>query len=159
MLAFVPLAACSSGGTEPSLATRPAEAIDLRVPVNRPVEVGAIDPDLAALLAASVTKAQGSQAEFDARAAAVQKLVPGPGSTGSESWIAAQTALSRLIEQQGVATNAAADVDSYAGQRLNRQRWLNPASQQAIADASARIATVTGAQAAVVANLTAQLAR
>lgn len=143
----------------PSLATRPAEAVDPRVPVNRPAEIGAVDPQLAALLATAVAQAQGSQAEFDRRAAEAQRLAPAAGPMGSESWIAAQAALSRLIEQQGVAVNAAADVDGHAGERLNSQRWLNPANQQAIGDTAAQIATITAAQAVVINTLTQQLAR
>lgn len=143
----------------PSLAARPAEAVDPRVPVNRPAEIGAVDPQLAALLATAVAQAQGSQAEFDVRVGEAQRLAPAAGSVGSESWIAAQAALSRLVEQQGVAIDAAADVDGYAGERLHTQRWLNPANQQAIGDTAAQIATITAAQAVVINTLTQQLAR
>lgn len=159
ILALAPLAACATSGTVPSLAARPAEAVDPRVPVNRPIEAGAVDPQLASLLATAVARALGSQTEFDRRAAEAQGLAPQAGPVGSESWIAAQAALSRLIEQQGVAVNAAADVDGYAGERLNSQRWLSPTNQQAIADTAAQIATITAAQAAVIDGLTTQLAR
>ena len=77
----------------------------------------------------------------------------------SESWIAAEQALSRLIEQYGVTTRAAADIDALASGRLEGQRWIEPADREVIAAASAEVAAISQAQSEAIRRLTDQLAR
>lgn len=159
--ASLALLACSTTniGPEPSLAPREAESIDPRVPVQSPVVAEQVDPALATILAQAVARAEGGRNEFATRAATANRLADGAGAMASESWIAAQAALSRLIEQQGIATNAAADVDGIAGQRLNDQRWIGAANRKAIDDASTRIGAITDEQAATIDRLKDRLAR
>lgn len=155
------IAACSmpNAGPEPSLAPRPAEAIDPRVPVPGDVPAGQADPELVRRLSARVGEAENGVAPFEEREAEANRLVAAAGPEASESWIAAQQALSRLVEQYGVATRAAADIDALAAARLERQRWISPADQAAIASASARVAAISDRQAAAIERLRSQLAR
>lgn len=160
LLAIALPCACSAPRIdEPSLAPRPAEAIDPRVPVGSSESVGVADPALTATLERLVATAKGSEAEFAARAGRAEQLAASAGAAGSESWVAAQLALSRLVSQQGVATNASAEVDSIAGQQLKQQKWIASADRKAIAAAQAEIGAVTQRQAAIVSGLRERLAR
>nr|WP_294847193.1 hypothetical protein [uncultured Sphingomonas sp.] len=154
------LSACSTPQlAEPSLAPRAAEAIDPRVPVAPLVSTAPADPALISLLAASVSRAEAGRAEFASRAATASGLAAAAGPSGSESWISAQAALSLLIEQHGIATNAAADVDGLAGAQLHEKRWISPADQRAIAAASAQLDDIVTSQNAAIDRLRSQLAR
>jgi len=154
-------AACatSPGGLEPSLAPRPAEAIDPRVPIPADVPSGPVDSALVAQLAELVAQARAGTAEFDARQLAAARLVSAAGPMASETWVAAQQALSLLIEQFGVTTRVAANVDALGSTRLETQRWIRPADQQALAKAAEEVAAISGAQTEAIDRLKDQLAR
>ena len=77
----------------------------------------------------------------------------------SESWIAAQQALSVLIERYGTTTRASADIDALASNRLEGQHWIRPVDQQTIAAAAAEVAAISNSQAASIQRLKDQLAR
>jgi hypothetical protein len=160
LLALSLATACSTPqtGPEPSLAPRPAEAIDPRVPIPSVVPSGPVDAALAAKLDYLVGQAQAGVALFQARRASAERLASTAGPIASEGWVAAQQALSLLIEQYGVTTNAAADIDALAAARLESQRWIRPADQQAIADAAATVAAISDHQAAVIERLKNRLA-
>ena len=166
MLRLVPLlaimlVACSTSvvGPEPSLAPRPAEEIDPRLPIRSEIPAGPVDPALASRLAALVGEVRSGMPAFEAREADAVRLAAAAGPVASESWVVAQQALSLLIEQYGVTTRAAADIDALAASRLEGQRWIRPADQQAIAGAAADVGAISEPQAAAVARLQNQLAR
>ncbi len=161
LLAISLVGACSTPdvGPEPSLASRTAEAIDPRVPIPDTVTAGPVDPGLAVHLQALVGRAQAGVPLFDARLGEAQRLAEAAGSEGSEGWIAAQQALSLLIEQYGVTTSVAADIDAIAGAKLDIQRWISPADQAAIAAAAAQVAAISAPQAEAIERLKQQLAR
>jgi len=161
LLAVLLIAACSnpSSEPEPSLAPRAAEAIDPRVPIPAEIPVGPVDAALAAQLSELVGKARASTPQFDARRSAADRLAAAAGPMASESWIAAQQALSLLIEQYGVTTQIAANIDALGSSRLKSQRWIRPADQQAITSAAEEVAAINGAQAAAIDRLKDQLAR
>ena len=151
--------ACSTGPSiEPSLAPRAAEAIDPRVPIAAEVPHGTLDAGLVDQLSALVGSVRGALPEFQAREAEAGRLAAAAGPMASESWIAAQQALSRLVEQYGVTTRAAADIDRLASARLAQRRWIEPADREAIAAASAEVAAISQSQAAAIERLTGQLA-
>jgi hypothetical protein len=159
-LALLLAAGCSSTtGREPSLAPRPAEAIDPRLPIPDTVPVGPVNAELAQQLEALVDTARAGVPRFNAQETEATRLSAAAGPTESESWIAAQQALSRLVEQHGVTTRVAADIDALAANRLEGQHWIRPADQQAIAAAAAEVGAINSAQAADIARLNAQLAR
>ncbi|HEY0629049.1 MAG TPA: hypothetical protein VGD23_06940 [Sphingomicrobium sp.] len=153
--------ACSSRGPsiEPSLAPRAAEAIDPRVPIPDNVPAGALDAGLAERLGALVGTVRGGVPAFEAREAEARRLASAAGPMASESWIAAQQALSRLVEQYGVTTQAAADIDLLASGRLREQRWIEPADRLAIETAAAEVAAISQSQSATIGRITNQLER
>jgi hypothetical protein len=161
LLAAALIGACSTAGTgpEPSLAPRAAEAIDPRVPIPDAIPSGPVDPALAGKLNDMVGQARAGIPLFDARHASAEHLAAAAGPVASESWIAAEQALSLLVEQYGVTTKAAADVDALASSRLEGQHWIQPADQRAIAAAAAEVSAINEHQAAAIGRLRDQLAR
>ena len=152
--------ACTTAPTqEPSLAPRAAEAIDPRLPLPDTVPAGPVDASLAARLRELVDAARAGSPAFEAQEAQAVRLASAAGPMASESWIAAQQALSVLIERYGVTTKSAADIDALATSRLEGQHWIRPADQQAIAAAAEEVSAISNSQAASIARLKEQLAR
>lgn len=161
LAALLLLAGCSTttSSPEPSLAPRAAEAIDPRIPIPDAPPAGSVDPSLAARLHELVSTAQANVQAFEAREAEASRLAAQAGPMAGESWVAAQQALSRLVEQYGVTTQAAADIDGLAASRLDGQRWIAPADREAIAAAVAQVAAISDRQAAAIDRIKDQLAR
>ena len=161
LLAVAALAGCSTPRTapEPSLAPRAAEAIDPRVPIPDVVPSGPVDPALASRIDSLLAEARGGVAAFEAKEAEAARLAANAGPVSSEGWVAAQQALSQLVEQFGVTTRAAADIDALASSRLEANRWIRPADREAIAAAQSAIAAISEPQAAAIARIRDQLAR
>ena len=159
-LALLSVAGCSSTTVgEPGLAPRPAEAIDPRLPIPDTVPAGPVNAELAQRLQALVEAARDGVSQFNAQESEATRLSAAAGPMASESWIVAQQALSRLVEQHGITTRAAADIDALAANRLEGQHWIRPADREAIAAAAAEVGSINSAQAADIARLNAQLAR
>lgn len=161
IIAIALVAGCSTPrpGTEPSLAPRAAEAIDPRLPIPDEVPSGPVDPALASRLQALVAPVHTNIPVFDAGEAEASRLATAAGPMASESWIAAQQALSRLVATYGITTQAAAEIDALASDRLERERWIRPADREAITAAASEVATISNRQAAAIDRLKAQLAR
>ena len=161
LFAILLVGACSTTGTgpRPSLAPRAAEAIDPRVPIPDTVPSGPVDASLASKLETLVGQVQAGVPLFQARQAVAERLAGAAGPIASESWVAAQQALSQLVDQYGVTTRAAADIDALASARLEGQHWIKPADQQAIAAAAAEVAAISEPQAAAIDRLNNQLVR
>lgn len=161
LTAIVALAGCSTPRTapEPSLAPRAAEAIDPRAPVTSNIPSEPVDAALAASIDALLGQARGGTVEFSAREAVAARLAASAGPVSSESWVAAEQALSRLVEQFGVTTRVAADIDALASSRLESNRWIRPADREAIAAAQSSVAAISEPQAAAIARIRDQLAR
>lgn len=161
LLLVLPLAgACSTTTSpEPSLAPRTAEAIDPRLPITGEETAGTVDPALAGRLSALIAAVRSAMPAFEVRQAEANRLAAVAGPVASESWIAAEQALSRLVEQHGVTTQAAADVDAVAASRLESQRWIAPAERQAITAAAAEVGSISARQAEAIDRLKDQLAR
>jgi hypothetical protein len=111
----------------------------------------------AARLASAVAQARGGTAEFNRLASRAEALAAAAGSPRSESWVVAQQALSALGAQHGVTTDAAADIDAVAADRIDATRWLVPATQAAIEAAAAEVGAINDAQRATIARLGARL--
>src|SRR5262245_52537641 len=90
------LSACSKPmpAGSPSLAPRAAEAIDPRVPIPNELVVGPVDATLKAKLATLVDQAKAGDAAFRGVIDNAERLAAAAGGQSSESWIAAQQALS-----------------------------------------------------------------
>jgi hypothetical protein len=161
LLLAVPFTAGCSTTTspEPSLAPRAAEAIDPRLPISGDVPSGPVEPALAGRLSALVNEVRNAVPAFEAREAEASRLAAAAGPVASESWIAAEQALSRLVEQHGVTTRSAADIDALASSRLASKRWIAPADREAIEVAAAEVASIGARQAEAIDRLKGQLAR
>lgn len=161
LLIVVPfVAGCSTTiSPEPSLAPRAAEAIDPRLPIASEAPPGTVDQELASRLSALVGEVRSAVPAFEAREGEATRLAGAAGPAASESWIAAEQALSLLIEQHGVTTRAAADIDALASSRLEAQRWITPADRQAITAAASEVGAISAQQAGAIDRLKAQLAR
>lgn len=159
--AIMLLAGCSTPnrGTEPSLAPRAAEAIDPRVPIPDETPAGTLNPALAARLQQLLGSVQSNLPAFNEREAEASRLAAAAGPMASESWITAEQALSRLVAAYGPTTQAAAEIDALAADRLERQRWIVPADRQAIAAAASEVSEISERQVAAINRLKNQLAR
>ena len=96
-----------AGGPFPSLQPRAAEAIDPRVPVPGPVNDRPVNPALASRLAELVTQARSGDGEFRPLAEQAERLAASAGARQSESWVAAQQALSAAVAARAAGHSAA----------------------------------------------------
>ncbi|HET9334865.1 MAG TPA: hypothetical protein VFO12_00500 [Sphingomicrobium sp.] len=161
IIAIALTASCSTPGPgpEPSLAPRAAEATDPRLPIPDVPPPGSVEPALASRLGELVASVRAAAPGFEASEAEASRLALAAGPMASESWIAAEQALSRLVAEYGATTRAAAEIDELAADRIDRRRWINPAEQEAIASAAAEVASISDRQAAAIDRLKNQLAR
>jgi hypothetical protein len=145
---FLALTACASaGGPYPSLQPRAAEAIDPRVPVVRPINDRPVTAALEAQLAALVGQARAGQAAFEPAAADAERLASAAGPPQSESWIAAEQALSAAIAARGATANALGDIDSLSATLLQSQGGIAPNDLAAIKRAAVEISAIASRQA------------
>ena len=150
-LLIATLGACAPpAGTPPSLAPRAAEAIDPRVPVVRPMNDRPVDAALADRLAKLVTQAHGGDSGFQSKAEAAQRLAAAAGPPQSESWIAAQEALSAAIEARAPTATALGDIDALGADKLQSQGGLAPADLAAIRSAGDEVGALDQRQAEVI---------
>ena len=116
LLALLFASACAAPGPYPSLAPRPAEKLnpdeEERQPTAQPD-----DPALAARIAGLEAEARAGAAEFDAALPAAEAAVGSAGAAGSDGWIEAQQAVSRLEAARARTTAALADLDQLALER------------------------------------------
>jgi len=136
------LAGCASSNAPPSLLPRPAEAIDPRVEVVRPMNDRPVNAELASRLAALVGQARDGDAAFGPAAAQAQRLASAAGAPHSESWIAAQEALSRAVAAKNATARALGDIDSLGGDRLQTNGGLAPSDLAAVKQASAEVSAI-----------------
>lgn len=150
-MACAALAACApSGGPFPSLLPRAAEAIDPRLPVAGPVNDRPVTPALAARLAELIAQARSGDSAFQPVAAEAQRLAAAAGPPQSESWVAAQQALSAAVAARGPTARALGDIDALGADRLQAQGGLSPADLEAVATAAAEVGALDRRQAAAI---------
>ena len=149
LLFIVMLSACSTaGGHYPSLQPRPAELIDPRLPVVRPMNDRPVAPALAARLAALVAEARAGDAAFAPAIAEAEGLAASAGAPQSESWIAAEQALSGAIAARRATALALGDVDAIGATALQTQGGIAPNDLDAIQGAAAAISSIARGQTA-----------
>lgn len=146
---LVALSACSTpGGPYPSLEPRAGEAVDPRLPVDRPINDRPVTPVLASRLADLVTQARQGDAAFDSAAAQAERLAAAAGAPQSEGWIAAQEALTAAIAAAGPTRIAMADIDGIGASALQTQGGIAPNDLAAIKNAGAEVGAIDQRQAA-----------
>ncbi|NUT01607.1 MAG: hypothetical protein HOP96_11590 [Sphingomonas sp.] len=142
------LGACSTpAGNPPSLAPRAAEAIDPRVPIPNEVPVGPADASLSDHLAALIDQAQAGDSAFRAAAETAERLANAAGAPQSESWIAAQQALSVAQGARAPTTRALGDIDGLAATALKTKGGIPAGNLNAIQAAAAKVSEIDRRQA------------
>jgi hypothetical protein len=153
------LSACASaGGPYPSLQPRAAEVIDPRVKPNRPINDRPVIPAIATRLAELVDEARSGQTMFEPAAAQAERLAATAGSPQSESWIAAQEALSAAIAAGQRTSTALADIDAVGAAALQTNRGIAPNDLKAIDSAAAEVSRIANGQAGRIAAIKRRLA-
>jgi hypothetical protein len=151
-------AGCSAPpANPPSLAPRPAEAIDPRVPIPSEAPVGPVAPALASRLAQLVAEARSGDAAFREAAAAAERLAAAAGAPHSEGWIAAQQAVSAAQAARAPTTRALGDIDSLAATALATRGGIPAGDLAAIRAAAADVAAIDQSQAERIDALQARL--
>ena len=113
-LAALALAGCVAEDGFPSLAQRPVERdLSIEEPVYAVVEVPS-DPGLRARIAELERQAAEGENSFAAALGPVGAVVARAGPSGTESWIEAQQALSRLEATREATMRALAELDRLA---------------------------------------------
>ena len=155
----ITLAGCASSAAPPSLLPRPAEAIDPRVDVVRPMNDRPVNASLAGQLAALVSQARSGDAAFGPAAAEAQRLATSAGAPQSESWIAAEEALSRAVAAKEATARALGDIDSLGGDRLQANSGIAPSDLAAVQQASAEVFAIDQRQSETIKSIQTALGR
>lgn len=149
LVCLAALGACAApGGPYPSLQPRAAEAIDPRVPVEKPMNDRPITPGLSAELARLVDEARRGDAEFQSITGRAEILAASAGAPQSETWIIAQEALSAAVAARGPVGHAIGEVDEVGASALRDQGGIAPNDLGAIKKAAAEIGAIDQREAA-----------
>ena len=163
MRVFAPLLAlgligcAASSAIEPSLARRPAEAIDPRLTIASEPTRGPVDAALAARLSQLVAEGNAGAATFDAQVGQAQGLAEAAGPAQSESWIVAQQALSGLEGARARSTRALSDIDAIAATRIQSGVGLTASDLGAVEAALGALRALTDRQTSIIDQLGARL--
>jgi hypothetical protein len=148
LVVLASVTACASpGGPYPSLQPRTAEAIDPRVPVERPLNERPVSAALASRLAELVAEAHAGEAAFESAASEAERLAATAGAPQSEGWVAAQEALSAAAAARGPIGMALGDIDALGANALQTQGGLAPNDLAAIKSAGAEVGAIDQRQA------------
>lgn len=150
------LGACAAPGPYPSLEPRPAEKAYAEGDPEREPTVLADDPSLGAEIARLTAEARAGDAAFDAAIPAASAATGRAGGPGSETWVQAQQAVSRVEASRVRTTSALAELDALALARTNAGR-LSPGDRQRIEAAVGAIQALSDAQAARLSTLRSRL--
>lgn len=142
------VAGCAQvGGPYPSLRPSAAEAIDPRVPVERPINDRPVTPAIAARLADLIAEARAGDSAFAPLAGEADRLAAAAGAAAGESWIVAQEALSAAVAARAPTVRALGDIDAIAATRLADQGGLSPNDLAAIQAAASEVGAIERRQA------------
>jgi hypothetical protein len=150
------LSACAAPGPFPSLAPRPIEKALGEPGVPPTVAPLPDDPALAPRAAAFVDQARAGDRAFHAALPAAEQAAKRAGAVGSDSWIAAQQALSRAEAAETQTTRALADLDRFGSDRADAKA-ISPADLARLQAATAEIQRLADAQHAEIHRLQAAL--
>ena len=120
LLLAVLFAGCVSQGPFPSLAPRPAEREDWTAEPVRTAPTVADDPALRAQIAALREEAEAGERDFAADFPAAERAAARAGREGSDSWIEAQQAISRVEAARGRTGAALAGLHQLGIERADR---------------------------------------
>ena len=123
------LAGCITHGPWPSLAPRPDERLTIDEPVREAPQI-ADDSALRVRINTLVAEARAGNAAFERDYDDAARTASRAGAEGSDSWMAAQQALSRVEAARGRTSNAAAELHQLAVARAGQP--TSPADQAAL---------------------------
>lgn len=144
LLAFA--AGCAAPGPYPSLAPRPAEKAYAEDAEERKPTPQPDDPALAGEIDRLVAEARAGAAAFDSALPAAESAAKAAGAAGSDSWIEAQQALSRLETARARTTAAIADLDRLSVERTGAGT-LGEGDSERLRRASEELQAVSASQA------------
>lgn len=154
LIVFTLAAGCARvGGPYPSLQPRAAEAVDPRVPVERPINDRPVNPAIASRLAGLIDQGRAGDNAFVPLADQAERVAAGAGAAQSESWIAAQEALSAAVAARGPTVRALGDIDGLGAEKLAEQGGLSPNDLAAIQAAAGEVGAIERRQAARIAAI------
>ena len=151
LLATLAAGCTQVGGPYPALQPRAAEAIDPRVPVERPINDRPVTQALASRLAALVDEARAGDAAFTPLAAEAERLAGVAGAGPGEGWILAQLSLSAAVAARAPTVRALGDIDALGAEQLADQGGLSPNDLAAIQAAARQVSAIERRQAATIA--------
>ena len=131
VVASLLLAGCAQEGQFPSLAHRPAEDIDMTVEPVREAPVVPANAALRARIEQLTDALRRGERRFDGDYGAAASAARAAGAQGSESWVVAQQAISRLEASRAQTTAALADLNQL---RLERADLPTSEEDQAALD-------------------------
>jgi hypothetical protein len=132
------LGGCVSAGPFPSLAPRPGEGEFVLAEPDRPLTLVADDPALRRQVEALRAGAEDGRRVFDGAYEDARAAIDRGGAEGSNAWVEAQQALSRLEATRAATTDALTRLDALATERADR-----PTSEDDFALIEAAIADVS----------------
>jgi hypothetical protein len=137
LLLAASLAGCAAEGNYPSLAPRPAEREDWTEEPVHPAPIVADEATLRTQVAALLARARDGERAFAADLPAAERATAHIGPQGSDSWVEAQQAISRVEDARARTDEAAAELH-----QLRLQRSGRPTSGADLAAIDAAIAEV-----------------
>jgi hypothetical protein len=151
---------CASSGSFPSLAPRPEELRPQTDAVEAaPAPPPPLDPATARRVEALIDDARRGDSAFQAALAPTERAVAAAGAAGSDNWIEAQQALSRLEAARSPTAVAAADLDSLARARVEAVPAAANSATGPIATAMSEITALIARQDQTIARLTRAIAQ
>ncbi len=123
------LAGCITKGPFPSLAPRPDERLSIEEPVREAPRI-ADDSALRVRINTLVAEARAGNAAFERDYDEAARTAARAGAEGSDSWMAAQQALSRVEAARGRSSSAAAELHQLAVARAGQP--ISPGDQAAL---------------------------
>jgi len=158
LAALIPLAAsaCAPEGPYPSLAPRPiekamADSEELPAPAAITDDAG-----LPARIEALMVQARRGEADYQAALPEARAAASSAGASGSDSWIVAQQALSRLEAARAATAGALADLDALALAEASA-RPLSPADGERLNAATREAQALAERQRAEIVKLQAKI--
>ncbi|MEA3042458.1 MAG: hypothetical protein QOJ53_1984 [Sphingomonadales bacterium] len=138
------LAGCVSQGPFPSLAVRPAELEDWSEEPVRTAPAVADDAALRTRILGQLAEARAGWRDFEADLAAAERAAAQAGAAGSDSWIAAQEAQSRLEAARSRTEQAIEELQAL--RRARAEMPTSPADRAALDTAIAEAEAVAARQ-------------
>ncbi len=119
MTLLTALGGCVSQGPFPSLAPRPGEGDFVLAEPSRPAPAVADDPALRRQVEALRADAAAGGRSFEAEYEGARAVIARSGPEGSDAWVEAQQALSRLEAARAATTEALTRLDALASARAD----------------------------------------